>query len=419
MSTTEQMEDLEEFRLRARAWLKENMPLLPPGKQNNDLQRIDEEGDGSRSRELQMKLFKGGFAGLCYPKEYGGQGLSPAHQAVFTEESATYEMPTALNIPHLTILGPSILECCNEEQKKRYLPKLISGEEVWVQFLSEPSGGSDLAGLVTRATQDGDVFYLNGSKIWSSGAYRADYALILARTNWDVPKHSGITVFIMKIHQPGVEVQKIKMANGPEEFCQEFFTDVPIPIENVVGDIDGGWSVASRLLFHERTAVSGASPYSSGLNTGSRSSGGEGINPELPNLANSLGLGNDEVARQLVAEAHINEVVGRQLVKRTGQNIAQENVPPTAASITRLFGGRSYVRRTDILQELMGRQMVAWEQSDEKIERYSLDYLVRQGGCLGGGSLEMSMNIISERVLGMLREYAADKDKPFKDVKHN
>ena len=162
MTDTAQLEDLESFRLRARAWLKDNMPLLPAGVTNGDLQRIDEEGDGSRMRELQKILFDGGFAGLCYPVEYGGQGLTLAHQAAFTEESAPYEMPTGLNVPHLTILGPSILECCNEEQKKRYLPKLISGEEIWVQFLSEPSGGSDLAGLVTRATQDGETFYLNG-----------------------------------------------------------------------------------------------------------------------------------------------------------------------------------------------------------------------------------------------------------------
>ena len=415
-STTE-IEDVESFRRRARAWLADHMPRLPEGVTNGQLQRIDEEGTGARMRELQKILFDGGFAGLCYPTEYGGQGLTPAHQAAFTVESAPYEMPTGLNIPHLTILGPSILECCTEAQKQRFLPKLLSGEEIWVQLLSEPSGGSDLAGLVTRATRDGDVFYLNGSKIWSSGAFRADYALILTRTNWDVPKHSGITVFIMKIHQPGVEVQRIKMANGPEEFCQEFFDDVPLPIEDVVGEIDDGWSVASRLLFHERSAVSGASPYASGLGAG-RLSAGEGINYDLVTLADDLGLSGDPEVRQLVAEAHVREVVARQLVVRTGQNIALGHVPPTAASITRLNGGMSYERRIDIVQQIMGRAMVAWEPGDPKGQR-ALDFLVRQGGSLGGGSLEMSRNIIAERVLGMPREYAADKDKPFNEVQHN
>ena len=415
---SEGIEDVETFRLRARAWLAENMPTLPAGVTNGDLQRRDEEeGGGRRMRELQKMLFDGGFAGLCYPIEYGGQGLTPAHQDAFTRETVPYEMPTGLNIPHLSILGPSLLECGTEEQKQRYLPKLISGEELWVQFLSEPSGGSDLAGLVTRATRDGDTFVLNGSKIWSSGAFRADYALILARTNWDVPKHSGISVFIMKIHQPGVEVQQIKMANGPEEFCQEFFDDVPIPLENLVGEIDGGWSVASRLLFHERSAVSGASPYVSGMGFGRRASAGA-TRRDLIELATELGLAEDLETRQLVAEAHIADLVSGQLVKRTTQNIKQGNLPPTAASIPRLFGGMSYERRSEIQLEILGRSSVAFDPRDHK-ERLSLDYLVRQGGSLGGGSLEMSRNIISERVLGMPREFAADKDKPFNQVKHN
>jgi alkylation response protein AidB-like acyl-CoA dehydrogenase len=148
------------------------MPRLD-GRTNQQLATEDE--DGLRSRHLQRILFDGGFAGLCFPREYGGQGLSRQHQAVFTRESVPYEMPVLLNIPSLSILAPTLLDFGTEEQKQEHLPAILSAEEVWVQFLSEPSGGSDLAGLVTRATRDGDVFVLNGSKIWSSGAFRAGH----------------------------------------------------------------------------------------------------------------------------------------------------------------------------------------------------------------------------------------------------
>ncbi len=411
-STTDAAEDVESFRLRARAWLAENMPRIE-GKSNADIAREDE--NGVYARKLQKILFDGGFAGLCFPVEYGGQGLSLAHQRAFTEESGPYQMPTVLNIPSLSILGATLLDFGTEAQKKRHLPKLISGEEIWVQFLSEPSGGSDLAGLVTKATRDGDIFHLNGSKIWSSGAFRADYALVLARTNPEVPKHSGITVFILKIHQPGVEIQQIKMATGANEFCQEFFDDVPIPIEDVLGKIDDGWTVASRLLFHERDAMGGGSPYLSGQ--GQRGHGTSNRS-DLIELAESNGTLGDPAIRQLIAEAKINETVGEQLTARTATAIKQGLVPGTAGSIPRLYSAMTSERRQEINLEILGTAAPVWEPGAPSRQK-SLDYLMRQGGSLGGGSNEMQRNIISERVLLMPREYAADKDKPFNEVLHN
>ena len=180
-------------------------------------------------------------------------------------------MPIVFNTPALTICAPTILDFGTEEQKRRHLPAILSGDELWVQFLSEPTGGSDLAGLVTRADKDGDVWILNGSKIWSTGAYRADYALCLARTDWHATKHRGLTMFIVKIHQPGIDLQQIEMVNGSKEFCQEFFDDVALPEADVVGRVNDGWTVASRLLFHERDAVGGGSPYASGIGPGTRS----------------------------------------------------------------------------------------------------------------------------------------------------
>jgi alkylation response protein AidB-like acyl-CoA dehydrogenase len=413
MPTETETEDVESFRLRARQWLADNMPLLN-GRNNSQLMAQDEMG--TRARELQGILFAGGFAGICFPKEYGGLGLSRAYQVAFTQESAPYEMPVVFNIPTFSILAPTLLDFGTEEHKRRHIPKMLSGEELWVQFLSEPSGGSDLASLVTRATRDGDVFILNGSKIWSSGAFRADYALCLARTEWHVPKHRGLTCFIVKIHQPGIEVQQIKMVNGTNEFCQEFFDDVAIPAENVVGAVNDGWTVATRLLYHERDAVGGGSPYTSGI-AGAR--GDHGANRgDLIELARANGRASDPRVRQLVAEARTNDVVGQQLIGRVTQGITSGTFPGPAGSVFRLFAATNTERHQDIALEIAGSGAGVWEEGELAGEK-GIEYLTRQSGSLGGGSNEMQRNIISERVLGMPREYAADKDRPFDEVRHN
>jgi alkylation response protein AidB-like acyl-CoA dehydrogenase len=406
-------EDVESFRQRARAWLAESMPLLPEGYTSQQLSREDESGKGAR--RLQRILFDGGFAGLCFPVAYGGQGLSRAHQRAFTRESLPYRMPTTFNVPTFTILAATLLDYGTEEQKLRHIPAMLRGDELWVQFLSEPSGGSDLAGLVTRATRDGDVFVLNGSKIWSSGAFRSDYALCLARTDWHVPKHRGLTMFILKIHQPGVEVQQIKMSNRTAEFCQEFFDDVPVPVTDVVGEINDGWTVASRLLFHERNAVGGGSPFASGAVIAAAGQGGQ--RSELLELARATGQTGDPRVRQLVAEDRINERIQSQLIERVTTGIRTGAFPGPAGALPRLLAATNTERHVDIALEIAGADVGAW--IDDDAPPLGGVYLNRQGSSLGGGSNEMQRNIISERVLGMPREFAADRDKPFDEVRHN
>ena len=408
-----EIEDLDSFRARARAWLAANMPPLRDGS-NFQLMMHDEMG--TRARELQRILFDGGFAGLYFPTEYGGQGLPREYQMAFNQESAPYEMPVLLNVPTLSILAPTLLDFGTEAQKRAHIPEILSGEEIWVQFLSEPSGGSDLAGLVTRATPDGDAFILNGSKIWSSGAFRSDYALCLARTEWHVPKHRGLTCFIVKIHQPGIEVQQIKMVNGMNEFCQEFFDDVAIPAANVVGEVNDGWTVATRLLYHEREAVAGGSPYSSGV-SGMRSEQGS-ARDELVELARATGRAGDPVVRQLVAESRANDLVGGQLIRRVAQGMTAGVFGGPAGSLPRLYAATNSERRHDIALEIAGPGAAVGEEGSLP-GRKGIEFLMRQGGSLGGGSNEMQRNIISERLLNMPREYAADKDRPFDEVRHN
>ncbi len=407
------MEPLEDFRLRARKWLASNMPRLAPDAPPWYAMQVGVE-QAARARELQRRLYEAGFAGLCYPVEYGGQGLTWEYQSAFTKESAPYEMPLLFNTPTLTIVGPTILDMGSEAQKRRYLPAMLRGDELWVQFMSEPSGGSDLAGAITSAKFDGTNYILNGSKIWSSYAHFSDYAICLARTNWDAVKHQGLTMFIVKIHQPGVRVDQIRQSDGGLEFCQEYFDDVPIAPENVVGEVNDGWTVGQRLLFHERSATGGSSPYASGAAGRQR----ESID-DLVRLAKKGGVSRDTHIRDLLAEAHILQTVQAQIVRRISAGIAAGAMPETAGAILRLGNAMFRVRRADIAFEIAGTGAVAWQGEASGANDVGGAYIFRQASCLGGGSTEMQRNIISERVLGMPREAAADRGIPFKDVRRN
>ena len=403
------VESVDAFRLRARAWLAANMAPYHAGIDHRFVDgRLDDE------RALQRRLFDGGFAGICFPAEYGGLGLSAEHQLAFTQESMGYDMPFAMNVPTLGILAATLVDYGTHEQKLRHLPAILKGEELWVQFLSEPSGGSDLAGCLTRADRDGDVFVMNGSKIWSSAAYASDYAMCLARTNWDVPKHRGLTMFIVKIHQPGIQVEQIRQVDGSMEFCQEFFDDVAIPATDVVGEIDDGWTVATALLVHERNAVAGGSPYTSG-----RSSGHEirSEDDSLTDMVRATGQVGDAHARQLVAEAHVRQRVGTALIGRITQGVSAGKMLPPAGSVMKLFSATNVMRRYEIGLELAGVTAAAWPAGAPGVGRRLGELtLTRQGLSLGGGSNEIQRNIISERLLGMPREFAADREVPYRDV---
>jgi len=209
---TEETESVDSFRSRAREWIQANLgpgePLLAYRLHQSEEEELEYIAN---ARAQQRRIFDGGFAGICFPKEYGGLGLTPAHQRAFNEECVGHEYPMILQVPTFSPCAAVLIEFGSHEQKLRHLPAILKGEEIWMQFLSEPSGGSDVAGALTTAVRDGDEWVVNGSKIWTTGAYFSDYALCLLRTNWDVPKHRGLTVFILPIHQPGIEVHQIEM----------------------------------------------------------------------------------------------------------------------------------------------------------------------------------------------------------------
>ncbi|MEW2355739.1 acyl-CoA dehydrogenase family protein [Spirillospora sp. NPDC029432] len=408
--TDSTMESVESFRARARAWLAENMPprdgSLPPLVE-------DDAHEWERARELQKILYAGGFAGICFPREYGGLGLTFAHQQAFTEESDPYEMPLLLNMPTFAICAPTLLDMGNEEQKRERIGAAIRGEEVLCQFLSEPSGGSDLAGLITRADRDGDGWVLNGAKTWSTSAYAADWGLCLARTDWDVPKHRGLTMFLVPTKAPGVTMNRIRMVNGVREFCEEFFDDVVLPASAVVGEVGGGWTVASSQLFHERNAMGGGSPYISGR--------GEArtmprVNPL--NVAAASGRSDDPRVREMLGEYLTLMRVHEQTAERVTRALETGVLPPAAASMLRLLHAEATQRGDDLALRIAGANAATGTGPSEGVGgRTAIGYLMRQGGSLGGGSTEMSRNMISERLLGMPREAAPDRDVPFKQVK--
>jgi alkylation response protein AidB-like acyl-CoA dehydrogenase len=412
---SEEVESLESFRERARAFIRANLrPVAPKAASVVRGDRTDEEelAEVAREREVQRLLFDAGLAGVCVPRAYGGQGLTPAHQRVLNAELRGYEYPTRAQVPTFTPCLSVILEFGTEEQKLAHVPAILKGEELWMQFLSEPSGGSDVAGALTTAVRDGDHWILNGQKTWTTGAWWSDWGLCLARTNWEVAKHGGLTVFMFPIKSPGIEVRRIEMLNGSKEFCEEFLTDVRIPDSQRVGGIDNGWTVGSRWMFYERMGRN--SPLVTMPEGAVRAVGNSGST--MHGVAKAAGKLEDPRAQELIGEAQALHLVGEALRRRVAQGIMTRTLSDQSSAIFRLFAGLSEARRTTIGFELAGSAGATWIEGDGNLGQWGIDFLMRQAASIGGGTTEMAANVISERVLGMPREVTPDRELPFREV---
>ncbi|ORW12169.1 acyl-CoA dehydrogenase family protein [Mycobacterium kyorinense] len=409
VKVTPTVESVDQFRARARAWLAENMPRIDPA--CPPAAHRDDERSWRRARELQKRLYEGGFAGICFPREYGGLGLDYEYQKAFDEESANYEMPLILNTPTFTICCATLLDTGSEEQKKRHISAALRGDEVLVQLLSEPSGGSDLAGVLTRADRKGDRWVINGAKTWSTSAFAADYGLCLARTNWDVPKHDGLTMFLVPIAHPGITLRRITQLNGSTEFCEEFLDNVDVGDDAVVGEVNKGWAVASRQLYHERRAVGQSSEFASG--TGSE--GGRSTPVDYVALVEKTGQAGNERVREMAGRVLVHRAVSDQLSDHVYCSVRDGTLPPAGGTLIRLFHAETVTLDMDTGLAITGSTGVVGEPG--KGLETGLRYLARQTVCMGGGTTEMARNVIGERVLNFPREYAADRDVPFKDVR--
>jgi alkylation response protein AidB-like acyl-CoA dehydrogenase len=414
--TGDETEDIESFRARARRFVRGQ--LRPIGhtelagllrKNRNDEEEL---AAVARDREVQRMLFDAGLAGICVPRAYGGQGLSRAHQRVLNEEMHGHEYATRLQSPTFAPCTSVLLDFGTEEQKVRHIPPILRGEEIWMQFLSEPGGGSDVAGATTTALRDGDEWILNGSKVWTTGAWWSDWGLCLARTNWDVPKHRGLTVFMLPIRQPGIEVHRIEMVNGSKEFCQEFLSDVRVPDSDRIGDVDKGWTVGTRWMFHERMGLNSSLVTMPVGTTHSDVMGGA----SMRGLAAEAGQLDDPRTRDLIGEAHMLDIARYALQRRIAQGILSGAISDQASALGRLLTGMVATRRTSIAFEIAAGAGGAWTDDDGRLADCGTDFLMRQVACIGGCTTEMARNVISERVLGMPRERSVDKDVAFREV---
>ena len=400
--------DVDQFRQEARRWILANLePRRPLAERDATGERTAE--DFAAARALQRRLFDAGYAGLSFPVEYGGRGLTAVHERAFREEAADHVTPD-LGVAGSVTFGPiarSLLEHATPELLARHIPKILSGEEIWCQFYSEPEAGSDLAGVRTRAIRDGDHWILSGSKIWSSGAYYADWAMCLARTDWDSPKHRGLTWFAVPTDAPGVTIRRITQIDGNAEFCEEFLDDVVVTDDDLIGEVNHGWSVTQTMLVYERGA--GES------NVAAREP--RALAPDLVALARRAGRTADPLARQSIARAHINDYAQYHLGRRIAARLRASNAPDHAvAAYSKLAAGMLSPERARLALDIGGSEAVVWAQHDDTARRPAFDYLNGRQIAIAAGTNEMQRNGIGERVLGLPREPSFDSTKPFNEV---
>jgi alkylation response protein AidB-like acyl-CoA dehydrogenase len=409
--STEHLDTPEQnaFRLKARAYMKAKLPPRLPGV---PAMNFDYPGLVQQDRDIQRALWDGGLAGITVPKDYGGQGLEQRFEDIFLEEAMPYRLPWHFGNSFVIVL-PVLLGHGSEEQKKKYIPGMLKGEQLWAQLLSEPSGGSDLAGVLTRAELKDGMWHLNGSKIWTTGGHHCDMGLCLARTDASVPKHAGLTIFLVNMRQPGMSVQPIKLIFGESDFCQEFLDDVLVPDEDRVGAVGAGWTVAQTQLAAERAGMA------RGWNIGWRSAE---LAPQIElatryaDMVREVGRENDPIARDLIGEAYVLDVIGDLLAKRVAAGTANGRLPESTAIVTGLLAARTAVRRCALLSSLAGAAGVA-SRPGAANERIGMQRVTTHR--IGGGTQEMQYNLVAERHLGLPREPNLEKGLPFNQLRTN
>jgi alkylation response protein AidB-like acyl-CoA dehydrogenase len=399
-------ESVDDFRVRARDWLAQNMEkraLHPDGVAHGY------ESD----HPLQQRLFEGGFAGIAFPREYGGAGLTLEHQRAFADEAAGYVMPASYTVS-IGMLGATLLDHGSEFLKKTHLPAILRGDETWVQLLSEPGSGSDMAAARTRADLDGDQWALNGSKIWTTHGNLATHGMCLARTNWDVPKHAGLSMFAVPLASDGVTITPIVNNTGLEShFCQEFFDNVALPAENLIGDAGNGWAIAQTLLRHERNATAGLG-HGIGLG-GPSGEAAAGVEPMIEDARRS-GAGNNPAVRQAVAATFVAVTVASQLSERLKSGMSTGKLVGQWGSLPKLGMGVDEPEQALAGLAVAGSDGVIWDDEDPQGGRPGYDWLGSRRISIAGGTNEMQRNIISERLLDLPREGSADRGIPFREV---
>ncbi len=383
----------EQFRAELRTWLHENKPAPFDGD--------DSTPEGKKAyvdylKAWQKKVFEGGWAGISWPKEYGGRGAGVIEQSIFQEEFALAGVPQLVNSLGLAIIGPTIIAVGTEEQKQRYIAKILSADEIWCQGFSEPNAGSDVASLGTKAVRDGDDFIVNGQKIWTSFAHFSDFCLLLVRTNPDVAKHKGITALLVDMHAPGVTVKPLRQLTGEADFNEVYFDNVRIPVANVLGEIDKGWHTAIATLMNERANL-GASTYImlkrtlETLLVRSRST-----------MHNGKLASSDPITRQKLAQAYLELEIFKCNLNRALSKMSKSNIPGPEGSILKLYWSEYNQRLQQTAMETLGPVAQLWDTDDGL---WAHGYLRTRANTIEAGTTEILKNIVAERVLGLPKSY--------------
>lgn len=403
------MESLESFRQEIRAWLDENCPRS---------QRRPKEGEepipwGSPEIPAEAKLWlercaDKGYTCLTWPKEYGGAGLSKEEERAFRQELAAIgaQQPGQSFGTHM--LGPVLLELGTHEQKLRFLPDIVNNKVTWAQGYSEPGAGSDLASLQTRAERVGDEYVINGSKIWTTGANKADWMFCLVRTDPDVPKHDGISFILFDLKSPGVTISPIELISGASEFCEVFFEDVRAKAENLIGEKNKGWSIAKRLLQYERTMISGmggGGGSAAGTRKKKRVAGRYRTMADiaLPYVGEKDGKLADPVLRSQLTQNEMDTICFTLTMKRASEEAKASKGPSHTASMFKWYGTELNKRRNELLITALGTQALGWEGEgflDHELQQ-TRGWLRSKGNSIEGGTSEVQMNVIAKRVLGL------------------
>ena len=389
------------FRQEARSFLEQHAPALA-GRAGTE----ESESDFlARAKAWQKLKQENGWACLNWPKAFGGRGATPMEMIVWNQEEARYNVPTQPFAIGLGMCGPVVMGFAGDEQRAAYLPKMASGEDIWCQLFSEPAGGSDVANLRTRAVQDGDEWVINGQKIWTSGAQYCDYGILLTRTDPSVPKHQGLTMFIVNMKAPGVEIRPIKQASGKSGFNEVYFTDVRIKDDHRLGAVGDGWKVSIVTLMNERLAVGSASGPDA---------------KEMLALAQSLEVDDrpaleNKAVRDRIATWHC-EQSGLHFTKlRVQSAMSRGETPGPENSITKIVSANKLQGIGSYGMDLMDMGGILVDQDGQDDSFYGA-WLSAPGLRIAGGTDEILRNIIAERVLGLPGDVRVDKSIPFTEV---
>ncbi|HEX6897786.1 MAG TPA: acyl-CoA dehydrogenase [Bryobacteraceae bacterium] len=385
------------FRDELRGWLRTNIPA------EWEKYRIEAEMAERFEflRAWQKKVFQAGWAGIAWPKEYGGRGATLMEQVIFTEEMARAAAPPLANVLGLSLIGPTIIAFGTDAQKKRYLPNILSADEIWCQGFSEPNAGSDLANVRTEARLDGDHYVVNGQKVWNSYGWAADWCALLTRSDANSTKHQGLTYLLIDMKSPGVEVRPLRQMTGESEFCEIFFRDVRVPAANVLGQVGDGWNVAIGTLAHERATLG------AGVQITLKRQFDRLVELSRTTIRNGKPAAEDPVIRQKLGQCYTDIEVMRLNQMRAISRINQKGVPGPEGSVLKIFWAELNQRFQQIATEVLGPYATLTKGGPHAIDdgQWAYSFLRARGNTIEAGTSEIQRNIIGHFVLGLPKSY--------------